>query len=130
GGRRARRVRRADAALEMAADAAAEVLSCTPWSDGAPISLDAAGFKRLPAEIALRLLGHAVTSRGNEGPVELAKLEALWAALLAWPGSGRFRRTLAGALITFGGGRLVVEEAPARRQKAARVALTTRKRGP
>jgi tRNA(Ile)-lysidine synthase len=127
----ARRMRRAEAALETAADAAAEVLSCTPWSNGAAISLDAAGFKRLPPEIALRLLARAVTSQGNEGPVELAKSEALLAALLAGPASGRFRRTLAGAVVTLAADRLLVERAPPRRRpRAGSGALTTRKRGP
>jgi tRNA(Ile)-lysidine synthase len=120
----ARRMRRAEAALEMAADAAAELLSAAPWSDGAPISLDAAGFKLLPPEIGLRLLGRAVASRGNEGPVELAKLEALCAAL---PPSGRFRRTLAGAIVTLTDARLVVERAPPRRSSDS-AALTTRQR--
>jgi tRNA(Ile)-lysidine synthase len=120
----ARRMRRADAALEMAADAAAELLSAAPWSDGAPISLDAAGFKLLPPEIGLRLLGRAVASRGNEGPVELAKLEALCAAV---PPSGRFRRTLAGAIVTLTDARLVVERAPPRRPGRS-AALTTRQR--
>jgi tRNA(Ile)-lysidine synthase len=125
----ARRMRRADAALEAGAEVAGEMLSSSPWSGGAPISLDAAGFQLLPPEIALRLLGQAVTARGNEGPVELAKLEALWAALPAWPGSGRFRRTLAGAIVTLVAGRLIVEQAPLRRHATANAALTTRGRG-
>ena len=69
-------------------------------------AFDAAGFARLPAEIALRLLGRAVAKAGDEGPVELGKLEALKAALEAAQNSGnaRFRRSLAGALVTLGGG--------------------------
>ena len=45
-------------------------------------ALDAAGFAVLPAEVALRLLGRAIAQVGDEGPVELGKLEALFAALL------------------------------------------------
>ncbi|MEA2954205.1 MAG: tRNA(Ile)-lysidine synthase [Alphaproteobacteria bacterium] len=123
-----RRMRRGDAALELAAEVAAEMLSSAPWSDAGPISLNAGGFGLLPSEIALRLLGHAVTSRGDEGPVELAKLELLHAALASQkPGAVRFRRTLAGALVTLTQDRLVVERAPRRRGGSA--ALTTRLRG-
>ena len=83
-------------------------------------------FARLPAEIALRLIGRAVTRLGDEGPVELGKLEALHAALAAaQSGQGRFRRSLAGAIVTFGGGQISVEKAPPRRQKS----LTTRQAG-
>ncbi len=39
------------------------------------------GYSRLPGEVALRLLGCAVAETGDEGPVELAKLEALKDAL-------------------------------------------------
>ncbi|RAI36278.1 hypothetical protein CH341_30450, partial [Rhodoplanes roseus] len=54
-----------------------------------------------------------------EGPVELGKLESIAAGLAAaCAGCGpaaRFRRTLAGAMVTLAGGRLAVEPAPARR---------------
>jgi tRNA(Ile)-lysidine synthase len=75
-------------------------------------------YADLPAEIALRLLGRAITQVGNERLVELAKLEALYEALAVAMASGpraaRFRRTLAGALVTFDG-QITVERAPARR---------------
>ncbi len=61
------------------------------------------GYADLPAEVSLRLLGRAIAQVGNEGPVELGKLEALHAALaaaLAEGRSARFRRTLAGAVVT------------------------------
>jgi tRNA(Ile)-lysidine synthase len=121
----ARRIRRADAALELAAEVAAEMLSSAPWSDSGPISLDATGLGFLPAEIALRLLGRAIAARGDEGPVELAKLELLHATLASHkPGAGRLRRTLAGAVVTLTQERLMVERAPPRRGRSA--ALTTR----
>ena len=56
---------------------------------------------------------------GNEGPVELGKLEALHAGLAASPDAARFRRTLAGAVVTRSGDRLTVERAPARRGRTA-----------
>jgi tRNA(Ile)-lysidine synthase len=81
-------------------------------------------FAALPTEVALRLLGRAVTNAGNEGPVELAKLEALQAAMAAKkPAEARFRRTLAGAMVTLTPQGLSVERAPHRRN-----ALTTPRR--
>ena len=120
------RLRRAEAAIEMAVDVAAAAVSQGPWSDRGPISFDAEKFARLPAEVALRLLGRAITSVGNEGPVELGKLEALYAALdSAKSGeSGRLRRTLAGAMVTWTTSGLVIARAPAR-AVAVRPALTT-----
>jgi tRNA(Ile)-lysidine synthase len=81
----------------------------------------------LPAEIALRLLGRAVARIGDEGPVELAKLEALKAALGAAQkaGTAGFRRSLAGAIVTLDGPEITVERAPPRRGRP----LTTRRRG-
>lgn len=119
----ARRLRRADAALEAAADEAAARLArrSTAAPAHAPIDFDRAGFARLPEEVALRLLGRAITQVGDEGPVELNKLESLTLDLrsaLAGPGGARFRRTLAGALVALGE-RLSVERAPPRRPRKA-----------
>jgi tRNA(Ile)-lysidine synthase len=77
-------------------------------------------LSQLPAEVALRLLGRAIAAVGDEGPVELGKLEALCDGLASAPAAARFRRTLAGASITRAGGRLVVERAPARRNPASK----------
>ena len=118
--RLARRVRRADAAIEFAVAAAASALGGGPWPERGPIVFPAQDFAGLPAEVALRLVGRAIARVGDEGPVELGKLEALVDALataLAPP--VRFRRTLAGALVTLGGGRIVIERAPPRRARAA-----------
>ena len=58
-----------------------------PWRERGPIVFDAAQFCRLPAEVALRLLGRAIARTGDEGPVELGKLEALY------DGAGARRRS-------------------------------------
>jgi tRNA(Ile)-lysidine synthase len=122
----ARRLKRADRAIEAAVDRAQAELSLAPPRAGAE-AFDAAGMARQPAEIALRLLGRAIGRTGDEGPVELAKLEALHAALdfanKAAP--SRFRRSLAGAIVTLHGGQIAVERAPPRRAKP----LTTGGRG-
>jgi tRNA(Ile)-lysidine synthase len=129
----ARRLRRAEAAIDVAVGVAAAELSQGPWSECGPIDLDAAKFARLPAEVALRLLGRAIARTGDEGPVELRKLESLYEALRgANAGRGktvRLRRTLAGALVTLTGASLVVERAPARRSRPVRTALTTGRYG-
>ena len=46
-----------------------------------PIVLDAEKFARLPAEVALRLLGRAIGQAGDEGRLQLGKLEALYEEL-------------------------------------------------
>jgi tRNA(Ile)-lysidine synthase len=106
---------------------------------GEAAAIDAAGFAALPAEIGLRLLGRAVTALGDEGPVELAKLEALKAALDTAQKAGpnktqrnvpaRFRRSLAGAIVTLAGAKVVVERAPPRRGAARRAASHNANRG-
>jgi len=111
----ARRLQRAERALVSATERAAAELKRPAAVSGA-VAFDAGGFARLPAEIALRLLGRAITSVGDEGPVELAKLESLKTALdAAQPGGlKRFRRSLAGALVTLAGGQITIERAPPR----------------
>jgi tRNA(Ile)-lysidine synthase len=125
----AKRLRRADAAIEAAVERAAEALSPQPWSEGAPIAFAAEKFARLPAEVALRLLGRAIAHTGDEGPVELGKLETLHAALeAALAGASTtdtsrksgLRRTLGGALVTLADDKLAVERAPPRRRGAAK----------
>ncbi len=122
----ARRLKRADTAIEAAVKrAVAELLLELPASGA--VAMEARRFAGLPAEIALRLLGRAVTNAGDEGPVELGKLESLKLALddAQARGDGRFRRTLAGAVVTLAGRQIVVERAPPRRRKV----LTTRRPG-
>jgi len=112
--RLAARLRRADCAIECAVEAAQAALVPPPWPQRGPVGFAFARFAELPAEVGLRLLARAIAHTGSEGPVELGKLEALYAALRKAPRE-RVRRTLAGALVTLCDGRLTVERAPARR---------------
>jgi tRNA(Ile)-lysidine synthase len=124
----ARRLRRADAALDAEAERVMAALPVALPDEGA-ITFPATAFARLPAEIALRVLGRAVARRASEGPVELAKLEALLAAVLPAaqkPQKAPFRRTLAGALVSVAKGQISVETAPARRSSRPAAALTKR----
>ena len=105
-------------------------LAPAPWPERGPVALDAKDFWRLPEEIGLRVLERVINWIGDEGPVQLGKLEALLSALtdafegslLDPPGSARFRRTLAGAVVTLHRGELRVERAPPRKVVRARPA--------
>jgi len=121
----ARRLKRADTAIEASVARAASELAL-PATPGTA-AFDAAGFAELPAEVGLRLIGRTLDRMGDEGPVELAKLEALKTALdAAQTGkTAHFRRTLAGAIVTLAGKALMIEQAPRRRGRT----LTTRGRG-
>jgi tRNA(Ile)-lysidine synthase len=116
--RLAMRVRRAEATIEFAVSAARAALAPGPWPERGRIAFDAARIGDLPAEVALRLIGRAIAQTGDEGPLELAKLEALYEALRQ--ARKPIRRTLAGALITLMSDRLTIERAPARRRRTAR----------
>jgi tRNA(Ile)-lysidine synthase len=128
----AQRMARADQAIERAVDEAAGRLSAV----GKGLALSASDYAGLPAEVSLRLLGRAIDRVGDEGPAELGKLEALHAALAAaWAESrpARFRRTLAGAVVTLSPPALTVEPAPPRRtaqksRKSARKSVFTKSR--
>jgi tRNA(Ile)-lysidine synthase len=111
-------MRRAEATIEFAVAAARAALAPQPWPERGPVAFETPRFADLPAEVALRLLGRAVAHAGDEGPVELAKLEALYDALRR--SRAPLRRTLAGAVITLAGGKLTVERAPPRGKRAAR----------
>jgi tRNA(Ile)-lysidine synthase len=115
--RLAARMRRAEATIEFAVVAARAALAPDPWRERGPIVFEAERFSDLPAEVGMRLLGRAIAHTGDEGPVELGKLEQLYQALRQ--SRSRLRRTLAGASVTLAGGRLVVERAPARRRAAS-----------
>jgi tRNA(Ile)-lysidine synthase len=122
----ARRMERADQAIEQAVDQAISRLSDRPSAgqNAAGRIIFSAEFADLPTEVALRALGRAVRQVGCGGPVELGKLERLHSALDAARAdnalSARLRRTLAGALVTLAQGRLTVERAPARRAPKSR----------
>ena len=127
----ATRLQRAEAALRSAVAEASEQVLATPQNgmgtEGLRIVFDRGRFRLLPAEIGLRLLGQAIAEVGNEGPVELGKLETLFAALQ--PGVIALRRTLAGAMISLKPAEIVVERAPPRRRRGGpgSQALTTGK---
>ncbi len=116
--RLAARMRRAELAIEFAVGAAREALAPGPWRERGPVVFETVRFASLPAEVALRLLGRAVAHTGNEGPVELGKLESLYDSL--GQAHAGLRRTLAGAQITLAGGRISVERAPSRRKNTPR----------
>jgi tRNA(Ile)-lysidine synthase len=120
----AARMRRADRAIEVAVGAARDALAPEPWRESGPVRFETARFANLPAEVALRLLARAILHAGNEGPVELAKLESLYEAMRQ--STSRLRRTLAGALVTLDSNWIVVERAPARRFAARRAASRRR----
>jgi len=111
--RLARRLRQADQALETAVDANFAVLV---QRKGRALIIEAAAFARLPVEIGLRLLARTLAPVA-EGPVKLGKLEALKESLDAAIGTdaARFRRSLAGAMVTLRHGEISAEPAPPRR---------------
>ena len=118
----AERVTRAEIVLYDVLNEALMRLAPGPWPEEGPVTVDAVAFGDLAEEIQLRMLDRLIGWTGNEGPVELGKLEALCSALegplidaLMEPKRGSFRRTLAGAMITLSGTKLTVERAPPRR---------------
>ena len=118
--RLASRLSRANAALEAVVDAAARRIARI---DAGQIDIDQAAFAELPDEIALRLVGRAVSTLGHEGAVELGKLEALLLSLRAAEAreraSIRWKQTLAGATIAAANGVISIAPAPRRRGKSA-----------
>jgi tRNA(Ile)-lysidine synthase len=114
----AARMRRAEATIEFAVDAAVDALAPAPWAEREAVVFETGQFAALPTEVALRLLGRAVAHAGDEGPVELGKLETLYGELRL--ARSRLRRTLAGALVTLTNEHLTVERAPARHAAALR----------
>jgi tRNA(Ile)-lysidine synthase len=113
--RLARRVRRSEAAHEAVVDWAARRLDLEAGTR--MVAVNSADWQSFPREIALRLLGRAIGMIGTEGPVEFGKLEALSDALdAALAGRAqRFRRTLAGAMVSLQKDCIVIDQAPARR---------------
>src|SRR6478735_7679922 len=100
--RLARRLARANAALEVLADGAERYLALRNRNDAARFGFDAATFAGLAEEIRLRLLKRAIDRAGHEGPAELGKVEALLAVLdqAIAAGGSRQKLTLAGAMVT------------------------------
>lgn len=121
--RLAQRLSRAEAALEAEVDSVIREMPKQRWQQAGTISLDASRLSSLPDEIGLRVLGRAVAHVGTEGTVKLGRLEALFdalsSAIRAAP-KARFRRTLAGALVSLQQGRIEIAAAPKRRHAAKR----------
>jgi tRNA(Ile)-lysidine synthase len=117
----ARRVQRAETALEAAVDVAAARTARRGFANAGAVTLDAESFFNLPQEIAVRLLARFLAQTGDEGQAQLGKLEALYETLATAKeaGSARLRRTLAGAMVTLNKAGLTVETAPPRRRGAA-----------
>jgi tRNA(Ile)-lysidine synthase len=133
--RLAARLARANAAIEILVEGAARYLSlknqlvATTWpaaasvGNRANVSFDAMAFAGLPEEIRLRLLQRTIDRFGHEGPAELGKVEALLSSLdrelqkSAPQRSARLKRTLAGALVSLGQGRIMIAPAPPRRRR-------------
>jgi tRNA(Ile)-lysidine synthase len=119
------RLRRADAAIETAVNAAAGELSPQGWPDRGAIVFSVEQFAALPAEVAIRLLGRAITHVGRRPP-RLGRLEALFGVLMnSWaPRRGRetlrLRRTLGEALVCLTARSLTSERAPPRARNRAR----------
>ena len=83
--RLAARMRRAESTIEFAVGAARAALAPGRGRERGPVMFETARFATLPAEVAMRLLGRAIAHTGDEGPVELAKLEALYDSLRQAP---------------------------------------------
>lgn len=115
------RAARADAALELMTDGAEQFLASLDAGLERP-GVDARAFLALAAEIQIRLLLRTLSRHGYEGPPELGKVEALAEALgqaaARSPQAAakiRLKQTLAGAVISLTGDRLVIAPAPPRR---------------
>jgi tRNA(Ile)-lysidine synthase len=123
------RLKRADAAIEAMVDAAMVTLAVA--APPQVMAFEMGGCFIMPAEIVLRVIGRAIVRLGDEGPVELGKLEALFRALQAAQkaGNSRFRRSLAGALVTLAKGKITVERAPLRRKAGLATSLTKHRQG-
>jgi tRNA(Ile)-lysidine synthase len=115
--RLSRRVRRSEDAHEAVVDWAARRAGLA--ADTRRVTFSGAEWSEFPAEIALRLLGRAIGTIGTEGPVAFGKLEAMSDALRAALAAGapRFRRTLAGAMVSLQKSCIVIDQAPARRSQ-------------
>jgi tRNA(Ile)-lysidine synthase len=114
----AKRIARADEALDVTAEAAEVQALLARSTDGRSIELNAAALFAFPAEISLRLLRKTIDRVGDEGPVELGKLESLFEALTgAYAVGRRLKRTLAGAVVALDRARVSIARAPARRAR-------------
>ncbi|KMO18296.1 tRNA lysidine(34) synthetase TilS [Methylobacterium indicum] len=120
--RLAGRLRRDEAALAQAAEAAFRDLRRPDPAGEGRLVLDGAGLAALPEAVALRVAGLGLETVGGGGPaLRLERLERilLGEVLPALRAGVRCRRTVAGLLLTAQGGRLVLEPEPPRRRPPA-----------
>jgi tRNA(Ile)-lysidine synthase len=133
--RLASRLARANAAIEVLVDGAARYLALRDREPQSAVvasgaqspstGFEAAAFARMPEEIRLRLLLRAIDRAGHEGPAELGKVEALLAVfdktlrMANEKRQVRLKQTLAGAVISLNGGRIVIGPAPPRRGRGS-----------
>ncbi|WP_338692267.1 tRNA lysidine(34) synthetase TilS [Bradyrhizobium sp. 26S5] len=117
--RLAARIARANTALEVLVDGAEHNLALKS-EDNPRNGFEAALFAAMPEEIRLRLLKRAIDRIGHEGPAELGKVETLLAAVDEALGKRepKLKQTLAGAVISVGGGRIRIGPAPPRRARS------------
>ena len=133
--RLASRLGRANASIEILVEGAARYLAlkdrlavtpsplATSMARPANVTFEATAFAGLPEEIRLRLLQRAIDRLGHEGPAELGKVETLLSALdrtlrkSARQRPAGLKQTLAGALVSLVGGRIVIAPAPPRRRR-------------
>jgi tRNA(Ile)-lysidine synthase len=101
----AKRLRRANAALNLFADESAFALRADRETGQ---GFDAHGLFLMPEEVGIRMLRNAIDAEGIEGPSELAKVETLYAALVAAYRNNEGLATLSGTV-------LVVAPAPPRK---------------
>src|SRR5262249_15621024 len=118
--RLAGRLRRADAAIEMAVDKTMEKL-CRGCADHGPIAINADELIRLPAEVALRVLGRMIARAGARGRFRLGRLECLSEPPAAAHAkkSSPLRPTRGGALQPRGGSGFGAGRPPPRRSRSA-----------
>lgn len=110
----ARRLARADAAIEAATDALAATALSRHAGGFATLNVDA--LHGAPEEVALRTLARALGGVGGEpyGP-RLERLERLWDELTRRAAGERFRRTLGGAVVDVRGAVAFVHREAGRR---------------
>ena len=111
--RLAKRLSRADAALEQMTDGAENYLRLRGGEAG---GFDAALFSTMAEEIQVRLLRRALAGGMTAHPPELGQIEALLRAMIEARCEGRrFKQSLAGMIVSVEKERLVVRPAPPRR---------------
>jgi tRNA(Ile)-lysidine synthase len=105
-----------DALFEVLAWTNGKVVAVGSSTDDNPMTvLHTDLFSALPREIAIRVLGWTLRKAG-QSHVELGKLEAFYEVMYrALDADTKFRRTLAGALVTVARDKITVEPAPPRR---------------